>query len=762
MHKISTTRLVFLLLLFSFTTTAYAATPKWPLKRQVDLSSGFGDYRQKRFHAGLDIRTGGKPGDELHSPVDGYVWRIKMSYEGYGKGLYVKGDDGYIYVFGHLSDFARRIDRVVKHEQVAAKRYYVDLYFPPDSLPVKAGEVIAFTGQTGSGAPHLHFERRTSDNMPVNPLLHGYKIGDKTRPTFTRVGFRLTDDHSLLPEGTREAFYGVTREKAGNYTLDTMLYFNSPFGFEVECFDQMRPGGMKQAVYSLTLNIDGEPYYEVLFDTLDFATGRAVDLVYDYRQAVDGDKRVRRLYYQAGNTYRGARSLTDPSGVFGLDPTTAIGRHEAKVVARDCYGNTSELKFDFLWGPPGYVYTRDSTVKPNDTTFVFHFSPVKGYKKLDIDSVMVLVNRGIEWGPVEGYTMKRYDDGKFSIEAAGFGVMLATARLGLMTKSGAFIIDNLFSGVDRAAVKKPRMQYEIIEDGMLVTITCDNLRASDFYLRLYRDGQMLAALKPTRLITKQMYAFFIPPKPEYAKIDYLDIALDPEYPTNPNFGWDVGIFVAGLREDEELTIDSMLVLHTGRENFYKPSFVAIEKQVVELRFTKKVNSDFYRVKPDAFITASDFDLSYTFDSTAYLPEKTGLCWLDEKDNKWVWLDDNAGDGTMLTASSQGGGPFTAVIDDRPPTISDLSPHEGWNYRNSRPTIRFLLDDEISGIRDDRNISISIDGEWLIPEYEPETKICRSRPLEDLSEGFHKLDIVVTDRAGNMTEQSVTFNVDKNR
>jgi hypothetical protein len=167
------------------------------------------------------------------------------------------------------------------------------------------------------------------------------------------------------------------------------------------------------------------------------------------------------------------------------------------------------------------------------------------------------------------------------------------------------------------------------------------------------------------------------------------------------------------------------------------------------------------VKPDAFLTASDFEISFAFDSTAYLPEKTGLCWLDEKENKWVWLDDNIGDSTMLMASSRGGGPFTAVIDDRPPTISDLSVHEGWNYRNSRPTIQFLLDDEISGIRDDRNISITIDGEWLIPEYEPETKICRSRPLENLSDGPHKLDIVVTDRAGNVTEQSVNFNVERN-
>ena len=122
---------------------AYGGVSNWPLRGSIDLSSGFGDYRSARFHAGLDLRTGGVPGSPVYAPADGYIWRVKMAYDGYGKGLYVKGTDGYIYVFGHLQRFADQLDRLVKLEQLAKKRYYIELEFPADSIKVKAGELLA-------------------------------------------------------------------------------------------------------------------------------------------------------------------------------------------------------------------------------------------------------------------------------------------------------------------------------------------------------------------------------------------------------------------------------------------------------------------------------------------------------------------------------------------------------------------------------------------------------------------------------------------
>jgi len=132
----------------------------WPVKGEIDISSGFCDFRTAHFHGGVDIRTGGAEGREAFSPVDGYVWRLRYSYTGYGKALYLKDSEGNIYVFGHLSRLADRLEKWVKNEQYRTRRYYLDHEFPPDSLPVKQSELIAYSGQSGSGPPHLHFEKR--------------------------------------------------------------------------------------------------------------------------------------------------------------------------------------------------------------------------------------------------------------------------------------------------------------------------------------------------------------------------------------------------------------------------------------------------------------------------------------------------------------------------------------------------------------------------------------------------------------------------
>ncbi|MGH8016252.1 MAG: M23 family peptidase, partial [Candidatus Zixiibacteriota bacterium] len=77
------TKLILILLVTAFT-AGRSAELTWPVKREIDIASGFGDYRNGRFHAGVDIRTGGVIGEAVYAPVDGYVWRIRTNFEGYG------------------------------------------------------------------------------------------------------------------------------------------------------------------------------------------------------------------------------------------------------------------------------------------------------------------------------------------------------------------------------------------------------------------------------------------------------------------------------------------------------------------------------------------------------------------------------------------------------------------------------------------------------------------------------------------------------
>jgi hypothetical protein len=359
MIRVSTKRTALLAVLLVLGTTAYGQNPVWPLKGEIDLSSGYGDLRSGRFHVGLDLRTGGRIGAKVFAPVDGFVWRVKMSYSGYGKGLYFKGNDGSVYVFGHLSGFNDAVAKAVVSEQFRKERYFVDITFPQDSLPVQKGNLIAYSGQTGVGAPHLHFEKRTPDNLPVNPLLHGFDLADAVAPTFERVGFQLLDDNSLFAQGRRKMFVPVRKIASGKYRVEGTVALDAPFGLLIDGYDQMRAGGMKQAIHHLALYIDSVPFYESTFDTLTFDVGAVVGLVFDPLEAANGEKRVRRVYRpvpeemiwpEARASYGGSAL---GSCAYGIDSPPREGVHQVLVVGEDVSGNHSELRLTFEYVEAG-------------------------------------------------------------------------------------------------------------------------------------------------------------------------------------------------------------------------------------------------------------------------------------------------------------------------------------------------------------------------------------------------------------------------
>jgi len=360
MIAVSTKLLIRLIPLLAAGAMAYPQTLPWPLKTDIDLSSGYGDYRSGgRFHAGLDLRTGGQIGEKVYSPVDGYVWRIRMSYGGYGKGLYLKGRDGHIYVFGHLSRFNEPLQSTVIREQFRQERYSVDLQLPADSIPVKLGQLLAFSGQTGAGGPHLHIEERTQDNVPLNPLNHGFRLEDNIPPTFERLGVHLLDDRSLFADGHRKMYLPVSKVGTGKYQVTGSITLNAPFGLQAGCADQMRAGGRKQAVFKLSLHIDDSLYYESTLDSLPYEIGSVVDLVYDRTEAANGDQRVRRTYRPVAPNQVWDQALASYGGevsgrcAYGLDAPPVIGEHRAEITAEDVFGNRSVLVFRFNYVEAG-------------------------------------------------------------------------------------------------------------------------------------------------------------------------------------------------------------------------------------------------------------------------------------------------------------------------------------------------------------------------------------------------------------------------
>ena len=132
-----------------------------PLKGDLGLSATFAESRIGHFHAGIDIRTGGAVGLPVLAVADGYVSRVSVSPWGGGKILYIKHPNGYTSVYMHLNDYAGPIGRWVKEQQYKAQSYSIVEDVPEGLLPVRKGQTVAFSGNSGGSAgPHLHFELR--------------------------------------------------------------------------------------------------------------------------------------------------------------------------------------------------------------------------------------------------------------------------------------------------------------------------------------------------------------------------------------------------------------------------------------------------------------------------------------------------------------------------------------------------------------------------------------------------------------------------
>ena len=144
-----------------------------PVDLKIALSGTFGELRSDHFHSGIDIKTGGKTGKNVYAIADGFISRIKVSGNGFGKTLYIKHPNGYTSVYAHLKGFSQEVSKYIKEQQYKKKSFEINIFPKSDQFVIKKGDIIALSGNSGgSDGPHLHFEiRDTKSEHPLNPLL---------------------------------------------------------------------------------------------------------------------------------------------------------------------------------------------------------------------------------------------------------------------------------------------------------------------------------------------------------------------------------------------------------------------------------------------------------------------------------------------------------------------------------------------------------------------------------------------------------------
>lgn len=738
--------LVFILTLFSM--KASGGEQSWPVHGKIELSSGFCDFRASHFHGGLDIRTGGAEGREVFSPVDGYVWRIRYSYTGFGKVLYLKDKDGFIYVFGHLSRLSDPLEKIIENEQYRLKKYYLDWQFPVDSLPIKRGALVAYSGQTGAGPPHLHFEKRTPSNQPLNPLTNGYPLNDNIPPKIEAAILYYQDSCSLFPGGDRNKRLNLRFDRTKKaYVVDSAIYLCAPFGIELKAFDQIEPNGPRLNIYKARLFLDtmDTPWYELLFDRYDYDETKLIDLTYDYFSAMRNKDYRYLLFESAGKKFSGSKFYGNYGGIIGGYTPEYQGLHRAHIEVFDAAGNMSELFFPYILAPENILF--DSEVSGDSILFLRSRADLT---KADLKEVRVhAYTPQTGWHQIANKPIGQSKSLETEIpllSGRNKPVALKIERIG---QSGWRNSEN-YIFLDHRQGHKYRFDYELNNGGILFEITSPDPFAPPPTINAVCEDSSALQIEPVPISLNKYFAYFRSyiSSSKIIRFDLRDANGKICASKEANIilaGRQSNMLSSNENNDFEISFDSSC--------FYSPSFIELQESKVNYSMTDMISGKAYQITPEIFPLANDITIRFQRKGANNFG-KIGIGRLTEA-GSWLWINPSF-QNDWLAAKSSRLGTFALLTDSEPPRISNVNPSDGSSISSSFPKISCNITDNLSGIESDENISISLDGKWLIPEYDPETTQLKTYPRERLTKGKHQLDIIVSDRAGNSRTIKAAF------
>jgi len=315
-----------------------------PVQIPMYLSGNFGEIRTDHFHSGIDIKTQGTTGHHVSSVESGYVSRIKVQANGYGKSIYISHPNGYTSVYGHLDRYREDIAQYVKKMQYSRQSHVVDLYLAPETFPLEKGDFIAYSGNTGgSSGPHLHFEIRNSANQhPTNVLLYNFNIKDEIAPRFLSLHLYPLDAEALVNGGAKKVSSPLVKDQ-GIYTLPwgTRMTAKGALGMSVEVFDYLNGASNRCGIYTLEMYVDEILSYRHVMDEFAFSETRYINAHADYQLQATSRVKAHRLHRLPNNRLR----IYDKAAGNHALKVDEQRNYQVRIVATDVAGNSSELRF---------------------------------------------------------------------------------------------------------------------------------------------------------------------------------------------------------------------------------------------------------------------------------------------------------------------------------------------------------------------------------------------------------------------------------
>lgn len=311
----------------------------YPLDGYVALAGTFGELRNNHFHSGIDIKTYRKIGIPVKAASSGYVYRLKTSPFGFGRAVYIKHDDGNFSVYAHLDRFIDTYGKLIYSRQLESETYEQEIYLPKDTIRVEKGQVIGYSGNSGSSyGPHLHFEIRDKDERIINPLkYYPEKVKDDIRPIVQEIAFEPLEIDSRVEGKWAKLRQTPINLGAGKYKINDLIHVKGRFGVEYMAYDKLNAAANKCGINYAELYLDGKLVEEFRLDTFGFDESRHINIHIDFDYYKKARRKFQRTYVLNGNKFSGYK-YTKNRGILEL---TDDDVHNFTLKLRDFAGNES-------------------------------------------------------------------------------------------------------------------------------------------------------------------------------------------------------------------------------------------------------------------------------------------------------------------------------------------------------------------------------------------------------------------------------------
>jgi hypothetical protein len=693
----------FLAAFLSLPPDTHAQEYVWPTDASRLITSSFGEYRSTHIHAGLDVKTWGTEGWRVFAVDAGSVVRIEVSPYGYGRCLVIRLANGMKVLYAHLSRFSETIESIVRKEQKRVGRFGIGMDLEPGFLPVAKGETVAYTGNSGAGGgPHLHFETWDRDGNALNPLMLGFPIKDMIPPVLKSIAFTPLGYGSHVEGDLEPKIVPLQRIARGVYRLNPVIRAWGNIGLELSSYDMADGVACRFAPYEVKLYVDEKPVFSSRYDRFPQSITRQIHLERDYGLDLAGRGIFQKLFVDEGNSLPFYDSATVGSG--------ELCCWNAAAPEPEAPRNAASLA-DTVSGPcvlaPG-----EHTIRIEAVDYFGNLAFATGRMKMAPLS---------EVAPVVRFPGRAWSGGMPG------KMLLPKARIEKEFKEGYLCFRILY---DVPVAEIPGLSVEW-NGWSKASVTLQPKSPKEFIGVLPLDESS------TGIMTTEL-KFASETGMEKTVFDTLQVCqITPEYG---------GTLVSP---------DGLCRIIFPPGSVYKPVWGTVRMEPSTAKaFGLGIQ---YRVEPEDIPLRDKVRVVFDVGGVYGEERNTGVYGM-RRYGGFSYLE-NPRENGWLSAWASALTRFTVLVDTDPPSLFGVSPASKARLCGRKPLIRIRFADRLSGIGDEDNYEVLLDGSRLVMEYNPKKGSAFHQIDEPLAPGRHVLDVRVQDRAGNAATERREFHIE---